>query len=430
MSNSLLLILGLIFASFVGLCILYFLFRKPEITFALFLFSYVIEGGDLIPGPIDLTPILLFISFAGFFLPAIMRKTIQYSSKRSDIWLLIFLFVLFGGSYFAPDLQSGIKKAILFAVAVVLPYMIVRFFFKTYKQIKVFLFTILVLATGIAVILIFISFSPIYYGGRLQLFEANPIATATLLAVGLIIAVIGLNSNLFSKTIQGKAICIAIIPLCLYGMFLSGVRGPLISVIIGLAFYLLIMYIRQPMIWTRMAVIVVLLLMTFNVWYPYIASKVPNIRAYSPEALIQGKSVKERLERYQGAIKLFAQRPLLGGGTNSYEQRTKLDEYPHNIFLEIVSENGLIGLLVFLGFLGSVVWAGFRYLAICHIRFDPHERAIGLAVLTVSLILLVEKQFSYSLTMHKELFAFLGIIVNLPDLSSSPNVKASKNVVK
>jgi hypothetical protein len=67
----------------------------------------------------------------------------------------------------------------------------------------------------------------------------------------------------------------------------------------------------------------------------------------------------------------------LGGGTNSYYQRTKLDEYPHNIFLEVISENGLIGLLVFLGFLSSIVWAGFRYLSIQHIRFSPHERAKG-----------------------------------------------------
>ena len=49
-----------------------------------------------------------------------------------------------------------------------------------------------------------------------------------------------------------------------------------------------------------------------------------------------------------------------------------------------------------------------------------------MADLVVGLTLLVEKQFSFSLTMHKDLFAFLGIIVNLPDLSSSPNLKASK----
>jgi len=53
-----------------------------------------------------------------------------------------------------------------------------------------------------------------------------------------------------------------------------------------------------------------------------------------------------------------------------------------------------------------------------------------MAVLVVGLTLFVEKQFSFSLTMHKDLFAFLGIIVNLPYLSSSPNLKASKNAVK
>ncbi len=423
-------ILGLVAASFVGLCILRFLFHRPEITFALFLFSYVIEGGDMIPGPIDLTPILLLISLAGFFLPAIKRNSIQYFSKPSDIWLLIFLIVLVGGSFLSPDSQSGVKKAILFAIAVVLPYTMVRVFFKTYKQIKIFLITILSLAAGVAVILIVMSFVSTHAWGRVLFFEANPIPTGTLLAVGLAIAVIGLSSDLLSKNRWVKAICIVIIPLCLFSVFLSGVRGPFISVIVGLVFYLLIQYIRQPRVWISTVGIVLLLLVTFNIWYPSIASKVPNIRRYSPEAIIQGTSTKERLKRYQAAIRLFVQRPLLGGGTNSYAQRTKLDAYPHNIFLEIISENGLIGLFVFLGFLGSVAWTGFRYLVIKRTRFDSHERAIGLAILTVSLILLVEKQFSYSLTMHKELFSFLGLIVNLPDLSSSPNVEATKNAVK
>ena len=423
-------ILGLVAASFVGLYILRFLFHRPEITFSLFLFSYVIEGGDMIPGPIDLTPILLFISLAGFFLPAVRRNTIQYSSKASDVWLLIFLIVVVGGSYLSPDSQSGVEKAILFAIAVVLPYMMVRVFFKTYKQIKIFLITILSLAAGIAAILIFMSFLPAYTTGRLLFFEANPIPTGTLLAVGLVIAVIGLSSDLLSKNRQIKTICIATIPLCLFGMFLSGVQGPLISAILGLAFYLLIQYIRQPRVWISIVGVVLFLLVSFNIWYPSIASKVPNIRDYGPDAIIKDSSTKQRLERYQAAIRLFAQKPLLGGGTDSFAQRTQLDKYPHNIFLEIASENGLIGLLVFFVFLGSVVRAGFRYLTIHRIRLDPHERSIGLAVLTVSLILLVEKQFSYSLTMHKELFTFLGIIANLPDLSSSPNVKASKNAVK
>lgn len=419
-------ILGLVAVSFVGLYILRFLFHHPEITFALFLFSYVIEGGDMIPGPIDLTPILLFISFAGFFLPAVTRNSIQYSSKSSDIWLLILLIVLVGGSYLSPDSRSGVEKAILFALAVVLPYMMVRVFFKTYKQIRIFLVTILSLATGIAIILIFMSFLPTYTRGRLRFFEANPIPTGTLLALGLVMAVIGLSSNLFSKNIHSKVICIAIIPLCLFGIFLSGVLGPFISVIVGLVFYLLIQYRRQSRVWISMVGVVLFFVLTFNIWYPFIAIKVPNIRYYGSKYIIQDSSIKERLERYETAIRLFTQRRWLGGGTDSFAQRTRYDTYPHNIFLEIVSENGLIGLLVFLGFLGSVAWAGFRFLSIQRIRLAPHESAIGLAVLTISLILLVEKQFSYCLTTHKELFTFLALIVNLPYLSNRPNLKGSK----
>jgi len=426
MANSVVQILGLLLASFVGLWILYFLFRRPEITFALFLFSYVIEGGDLIPGPIDLTAIFLFISLVGFLLPIIRGNSIRYSPKSSDFWLLIFLIVLFGGSYFAPDLKGGATKATLFAIAVFLPYLISRLFIRTYEQIRVFLLTLLSLATGIAVILIFISFSPIYYGGRLQFFEAHPIPIATLLAVGLVIAVIGLIDPLLGKKWQNKAICIAIIPLYLYGVFLSGVRGPLISAIVGLAFYLLILSNRRSRVLISMAGIALFLLATLNIWHPYISRRVPNIRAYSSQAIIQGPSTQQRLERYQVAIRLFDQKPLLGGGTDSFRQRTELG-YPHNIFLEIASENGLIGLFVFLCFLGSIVWSGFRYLKTRQIRFSPQERAIGLVVLVVSLTLLVEKQFSYNLIMHKDLFAFLGLTVNLATISRSslrPNTEA------
>jgi len=418
MSNLSLQTPGLLLASFVGLCILLFLVRRPEITFALFLFSYVIEGGDLIPSLLDLTAIFLFISFVGFLLPVIMSKSTWYSPKPSDIWLLIFLIVLFGGTYLTPDLQNGIKKAILFAIAVALPYMIVRFFFKTYKQIKVFLITILCLATGIAAILIVMYFQPTYSGGRLQFFEANPIPTATLLAVGLVIAVTGLTSTLLGKNRQIKAICIAIIPLCLYGIFLSGVRGPLISAIVGLAFYLLILSIRRPRVLISIVGIALFLLATLNIWYPYISRRLPNIRVYSLQAITQGPSTQQRLEQYQIAIRLFSQRPLLGGGTDDYAKRIGLS-YPHNIFLEIISENGLIGLFIFLCFLGSIVWSGFRYLKTRQIRFSPQERAVGLTVLVVSMTLLVEKQFSGGLTMHKDLFAFLGLMVNLVAISRS-----------
>jgi O-antigen ligase len=399
-----------------GLITLALLLRSPEIAFALFIFSYVIEGGDLIPGGLDLTPVFLFISLVGFFLPTLKGKPVRFTPKSSDLWLFLFLLILFGGSYLAPDIQGAIQKAFLFTVAVFLPYMITRLFFKTYKQIWIFLTVICGLATGIAAILTVISFSHKYAGGRLQFFEANPIPTGTLLALGLVIAVIGLTSELFGKTRKVKLLCIVAILVCLYGIFLSGVRGPLISAIVGLALYFLVLFMQRPRVLASIAGMVVLVLVTFNVWYRYVISSVPNIGGYSLQAITEGLSTQERVERYRAAIELFVQNPLLGTGTDGFAQHTGLG-YPHNIFLEIASETGVVGLLIFTCFLASIALHGLRYFAMSATRYDPRAMPIGLAVLVVSLTLLMSKQFSYNLTMHKDLFAFLGLMANLPLLT-------------
>lgn len=408
MVNSAVQILELIAAGAAGLVALIFLFRRPEIAFALFIAAYVLKGGINV-GLLNLTAILLLISVVGFFLPTIRGKSIRFSLKSADFWLFVFLIVLFGGTYLAPNPEGGVIKATLFAVVVVLPYLIARFFFKTYEQIRIFLITVLGSAIVVATALIVMSFSPGYVGGRLIFFKANPIPTGTLLAVGAVIAVIGLTSNLLSRSRKNKAFYIVAIPLCLYGLFLSGVRGPLISAIVGLTFYFLILLIRRPKVVVGVGVVAVLLLVTFNIWYPH----VPNIGGYNVHAVTRGLSTQYRLEGYRAAATLFAQNPLLGVGTDGYAQHTGLG-YPHNIFLEIASENGVIGFLVFASFLGSITWYGLRWIAMHPTIIDPQARAIGLTVLVVALTLLVEKQFSYGLTMHKDLFTFLGLMVNLP----------------
>lgn len=398
----------------VGVGVLIYLLRYPEVTFALFIAAYVLKGGINI-GYFNLTAILLLISLVGFFLPAIKGRPIRFSLKAADFWLFIFLIVLFGGTYLAPNPQGGVVKAILFTGIVILPYLIARLFFKTYVQIRIFLITLLGAATVIAVALIIRSFSPSYVGGRLLFFSANPIPTGTLLAMGLVIAVIGATSKFLDKAKGSKAFYLTAILLCLYGLFLSGVRGPLISAIVGLAFYFLTLFVRRPRVMVGVVVVAVLLLVTFNVWYHH----VPNIGGYSMHAITQGLSTQERIERYRAAITLFVQRPLFGGGTDGYAQRTGLG-YPHNIFLEIASENGLLGLLVFICFLVSVFWYGLRWL-MRFTRLNSQARDIGLTVLVAALTLLVEKQFSYGLTMHKDLFVFLGLVANLarlPNLTS------------
>ncbi len=73
-------------------------------------------------------------------------------------------------------------------------------------------------------------------------------------------------------------------------------------------------------------------------------------------------SVTERLDFFNGAIKLIEEKPFFGWGPFSFRyaynpiQKTLLgsSDHPHNLFLKIGAENGLIALFAFLAFLASV----------------------------------------------------------------------------
>jgi O-antigen ligase len=68
---------------------------------------------------------------------------------------------------------------------------------------------------------------------------------------------------------------------------------------------------------------------------------------------IKGNSDNVRIELYRIAISMFEQAPILGNGTASFEQTTRLIPpiaeltHPHNLLLLFASEYGLIGLAVF-----------------------------------------------------------------------------------
>ena len=83
-----------------------------------------------------------------------------------------------------------------------------------------------------------------------------------------------------------------------------------------------------------------------------------------------GASASERAEFWEGAASLIKDRPLLGGGVGSFKylfpkyQRTfEINgDHPHNIFLKIGVENGVIAMLLFAAFLVSTAVLLMRFL--------------------------------------------------------------------
>jgi len=398
---------------------LIYLLRHPEIAFALFLFSYVIEGGAILPWFLNLTVIMFAIATLGFTTQLVVSKKNNFKLQSVDLWLFGFTIILFVGSYLTPNPEAGLVKVLRFVGIVFFPYLLARVFLKEHTQIYRFLKTILILAAVICIALIIISIKE-GITGRITFFEANEIPVATLFAVGLALAVIEVMMSLKKDWKLNRILCAGMIPVFIYGIFLTGVRGPLFAVLVGLAFYFFFGFVKKitPRFGTNLILVLILIIVGF-----YLASFLSTFKSYSPIAIREGLSTTERLEQYSLAENLFFQSPLLGVGAKGFEQLTGWG-YPHNIFIEVAVENGLIGLIFFGVFLGTVVWYGFRFLRFYYWHSTKMVQKIGLMILTISFILLIERQFSFGLDMHKDLFVFLALIVNLPiiaRLNQRPN---------
>ena len=410
---------------------LYYLLKYPEISLALFINAYVINGGVNF-GYFNLTAILLIITVIGFIFKKLSKKEdINFKLQPSDKYLIFFVAVLAIGCIYSLNRNEGIIKTLRFIVIVFVPYLLARIFIVKGDQIKLFLRSISIIALVISFLLITISIFGKYTGGRMGFLQANPIPVSVLLIVGLIIFTIGITQNIFDKWKYGKLFCvIAIIPL-FYSIFLVSSRGPLISAIVGLIFCILLLFKaniknRNTTIIVIISLILVLVLISC---YDIICSNlftskiIPNIKRVIPNvkyfSLINARnvSVNIRLMHYSTAWQLFKQKPLFGLGTSGFG--TGGGQYPHNIFLEIAVENGLLGLVIFLCFLFTVCQRGYQFLNKNIIKNNKQAKIISLIVLVVGISLFIERQFSFRLDMHKDLFVFFGLIVNLPLLNRS-----------
>jgi hypothetical protein len=82
---------------------------------------------------------------------------------------------------------------------------------------------------------------------------------------------------------------------------------------------------------------------------------------YNGPETIQENAVSARLLFWQRAWDIFKDRPLTGGGLASYPELHKqylqppfyYSADPHNLYLKILAELGIIAFLVFIGFIAS-----------------------------------------------------------------------------
>lgn len=167
------------------------------------------------------------------------------------------------------------------------------------------------------------------------------------------------------------AVLFVAIPALAAGLVSAETRGPLFSLLFVLVLSFCLESFRSPVVTRRQMAFVgvalvaaVMLLSTFWFYgaeafkFQYKATEIMNLVEGDNQA--KGTAV-ERLVFYRAAVELWTERPVFGWGLGGWSMaylQTDTREYPHNLILEVLVEQGLVGLVALLLFFRAV----FRHL--------------------------------------------------------------------
>lgn len=198
--------------------------------------------------------------------------------------------------------------------------------------------------------------------------------------------------------------------LCLWAALRAGARGPVLALIISSLLFL-VTGLRSPRLLMDRFTLrlgVVLMLTGVLVWvlgqilFPTLFFR---FRVLTTEI---GQSALERFNLYHMAIDLWADSPIWGHGPGQFGSKVTGEDvrlYPHNIFLELGVETGIVGVMIFISLVGYTLGKGFQFL--CHSKGTI--RIVVRYLLAACSFMLLNAMVSGDINDNRLLFTFIGL---------------------
>ncbi|MBN2354703.1 O-antigen ligase family protein [candidate division KSB1 bacterium] len=378
-------------------------FAQFDFTLAIFLltmvsvFYYLIKNNYLfdIRLPASALPLLLFSAFMIF--SVIYSLSFKYGSYKSFSFLFfnwaLFLFPIL----VIRDQASAIK---LFKGLIVV-------------AILVALFTIVSLIKSVLS-------KSIIFTYRSSFLEVNPISYANW--IGAIAIMFLVMIPLVKKKIR-RIFCYMGLLALVATIFAANSRGPMVSFVVVLTILMAIRYRGKPkrnlLIWSAVGVVVVILLLL--VLPEQVTSRYTDVFTQEERSKnLTFFTVNTRLYNWQAAWNMATDSIihfLFGVGSGGFSQmiyRQDIRWYPHNIFLEVFCELGLIGTVLLLWHFAGVAATGLKAYKI---TMPEKTKAIFLAVILAAIFNFIGAQFSGDLNDNRRLWFFLGLVIALSNLT-------------
>lgn len=399
-----------------------------EFFFAMFLTSGVFkETFDWIP--LDLTLLLLLIT--GFISVKRLYENIFFDKKLLIMPVIFYLFILLLliSMLYTESPSYYIDKSVRFLTLTSWSFLCPFFLLNSRKSVKKFIYSISLISV-VAAVSIMITSNTSSTVGFTGLSEGNYLGSARLIGTG---AVALLSLYLFKSGLNKLVRFIVFLSLVLttLALFMTGARMPLIAYALTfLALVVSTVRIRRGVIIFRKGSKRIFTILLLAIPFLYYVKDLTFAQTFFNRFGVLfdggGNSALGRVDRIQSAFDMIKENPIFGKGFGSfgvnYLDRDILD-YPHNIFLEVGSELGLIGFLIITTLISIGIFRSYKF-----IRTGDF---VGIWIFASLVYLLANAMVSGSLNDNRMLFALLGIaahsLIYSNDIKKSPEIGSNKN---
>lgn len=312
-----------------------------------------------------------------------VRQGINFRSIISTsliLYILLSITLLFGITYTSAP-NYGFDKATNFVTFGFIAFLAPIIFGQRLNDFKFIIWILIILGIILAIGTIVAPHSAIIRedaatrGGFL---EASPLNTADKLASASVImfvfAIMGNTSGLL------RVFSLVLIPIMMIGIVITGSRGPFMGLVFATIATIIICRRKVSKIWLPwiVTILVFAVIITFIRMPGEVTSRIANI--WQSEYGLQ-ETAESRTNLFSWTTSRIWKRPVFGYGTGAFAVDRGGDDkrnYPHNFFLELMYENGIIGLLLGIVF----IWIIFK-------RWRQAAQQVRLYELDISLFQMV-----------------------------------------
>ena len=368
---------------------------------------------------VNLSVVIFIAYFVISFLLVLTIKKVTFSKSKYLLYGFYFFVIvsnpLLWLMYGFPEVTGvspGIDRYISFCL-IVIPISILLIEKARYQDISRLFFVLFLLTVALSLLAIFGLSVTDNLNGRLSVLGGGPIIFARWLGFGII--------YLFFFPIKLKWLKIPLILVFIVLIFATGSRGPVMSILITFLVYFLINFNKLFLKFILILGFSFFIFFSFNITKEL--SELGNIDRVFMNFSSQGvkkRSTNARFVFNQRSLELVKEYPLGVGVGNWQKMINKQNprhlikhEYPHNIFLEIATEYGLISLFIFIMIVINTIYLGFKKMMITTSVFSMYPLFFYLF-----LFYLINSMVSGMIIDARILFMVAGLILCTRNLNS------------